>query len=68
MHSNIKIIGLGGMGANVLISMKKNGIIVDLVLIDSECSDFIKQHLDTYEPIDSLNFGEIGSADLLVIV
>ena len=56
------------MGANVLISMKKNGIIVDLVLIDSECSDFVKQHLDTYEPIDSLNFGEIGSADLLVIV
>lgn len=57
MHSNIKIIGLGGMGANVLISMKKNGIITDSLLIDSECSDFIKQQLDTYEPINSLDFG-----------
>lgn len=45
------------MGANVLISMKKNGIIVDSVLIDSECPDFIKQQLDTYEPINSLDFG-----------
>lgn len=68
MHSNIKISGLGGMGANVLISMKKSGIIVDSVLIDSECPDFIKQQLDTYETINSLDFGKIGSADLLVIV
>ena len=42
MHSNIKIIGLGGMGANVLISMKKNGIIVDSLLIDFECPDFVQ--------------------------
>lgn len=68
MHSNIKIIGLGGIGANVLISLKKNGIIVDSLLIDSECPDFIKQQLDTYEPINSLDFEKIGSADLLVIV
>ena len=68
MHSNIKIIGLDGMGANVLISMKKNGVIADSLLIDSDCPDFINQHLDTYEPIDSLDFGEIGSADLLVDV
>lgn len=68
MHSNIKIIGPGGMGANVLISMKKNGVIADSLLIDSDCPDFINQHLDTYEPIDSLDFGEIGSADLLVSV
>ena len=57
MHSNIKIIGLGGMEANVLISMKKNGVIADILLIDSECPDFIKQQLDTYEPINSLDFG-----------
>ena len=63
MHSNIKIIGLGGMEANVLISMKKNGVIADTLLIDSECPDFIKQQLDTYEPINSLVFGKIGSAD-----
>ena len=56
------------MGANVLISLKKNGIIVDSLLIDSECPDFIKQQLDTYEPINSLDFEKIGSADLLVIV
>ena len=68
MHSNIKIIGLGGMGANVLISLKKNGIIVDALLIDSECPDFINQQLDTYEPYNSLDFEKIGSADLLVIV
>lgn len=68
MQSNIKIIGLGGMGANVLISMKKIGIITDSLLIDSECSDFLKQQLDTYEPINSLDFRKTGSADLLVIV
>lgn len=68
MHSNIKIIGFGGMGTNVLISMKNNGIIVDSLLIASECPDFIKQQLDTYETINSLDFGNIGSADLLVIV
>lgn len=68
MHSNIKVIGFGGMGANVLISMKKDGIITDSLLIDSECPDFIKQQLNTYEPINSLDFGKIGSADLLVIV
>lgn len=43
--------------------MKKNGIITDSLLIDSECPDFIKQQLDTYEPINSLVFGKIGSAD-----
>ena len=42
MHSNIKIIGLGGMGANVLISMKKNGIIVAPLLLDLECPDCVK--------------------------
>ena len=68
MHSNIKIIGLDGMGANVLISMKKNGVIADSLLIDFECPDFINQQLDTYEPYNSLDFEKIGSADLLVIV
>ena len=51
-----------------LFQWKKNGIIVDSLLIDFECPAFIKQQLDTYEPINSLDFGKIGSADLLVIV
>ena len=45
------------MEANVLISMKKNGVIADTLLIDSECPDFIKQQLDSYEPYISLDFG-----------
>lgn len=68
MNSKIKVIGLGGMGANVLVSMKKNGIIADTLLIEKQCPVFIKQQVNTYEPASLLDSEKLGIADLMVII
>lgn len=68
MHSNIKIIGLGGMGANALLSMKKASVVANTLVVDTHAEDVTKSQLKVYEPGNSLDFNQIGTADMMVII
>lgn len=66
--SSIKVIGLGGLGRHLLISMKRKNYKADTLLIHDDEMDTFKKELQVYEPGGNLVFTRLGNDDCFVIV
>ena len=66
--TSIKVIGLGGLGRHLLISMKRKNYKADTLLIHDDEMEAFKNELQVYEPKGNLLFTRVGDDDRFVIV